>query len=211
MADALSEFRAAPLPKGRHSLSREEVEHTQRVRLLIGLADALADEGYAATPVAEILKRAGVSRQTFYQLYDNKLDCFLDALDFVGEILLGHLSQAVDTPGEPLNKAAAAVDTYLRVIAQFPTFARLFIVEAHGAGVEAMSRRAELQHRIIEAIADLLGANTADDHFACEMFVGAVSALVTLPLVTGDTEGLDRLRDPLVAQLEHLADQIAGN
>lgn len=54
---------------------------------------------------------------------------------------------------------------------------------------------------MVEALADLLGAETADDRFACEAYVAAVSALVTLPVVTGDVDAIRALRDPLVAQL----------
>ena len=63
----------APLPKGRHSLTRAQVEQAQRIRLAVAMADAMAERGYVGTPVAAVLERAGVSRETFYRLYDDKL------------------------------------------------------------------------------------------------------------------------------------------
>ena len=195
----------APLPKGRHSLSRGEVEQSQRLRLAVATAEALADDGYANTPVAAILDRAGVSRQTFYQLYGNKLDCFLDTLDLVGAVLVDQLGGALaGGTGTPVERAGAAIDRYLGTIADNLPFARLYIVEVHAAGPPALIRRAELQHRVVEALADLLGAHTAEDRFACEAFVAAVSALVTLPVVTGDVDAIRALRDPLVAQLRRI-------
>src|SRR3546814_19017166 len=86
----------APLPRGRHKLSRDQVEESQRLRLILALAEALAEHGYAGTPVAAVLDRAGVSRQTFYALYENKLHCFLDALDLVSDTLDGQLRRAFD-------------------------------------------------------------------------------------------------------------------
>src|SRR5690606_15137116 len=95
-----------PLPKGRHHLTRDEVEQTQRLRLAVAMADVLAERGYAGTPVAAVLERAGVSRQTFYELYANKLECFLDALDLVGAVLISRLGEALAGDGDPVERAA---------------------------------------------------------------------------------------------------------
>lgn len=194
-----------PLPKGRHHLTRDEVEQTQRLRLAVAMADALAERGYAKTPVAAVLERAGVSRQTFYELYDDKLDCFLDALDLVGEVLVSQLGLAVSSAGDPVERAIAAVDRYLDTIIEHPTFARLYIVEVHAAGPGALLRRAALQGRVVDGLASLLGATDERQRFACEAFVAAISALVTLPIVTADFDALRALRDPLAEQVRTLA------
>lgn len=195
----------APLPRGRHKLSRSEVEQSQRLRLLLAMAEALLENGYAATPVAAILDRAGVSRQTFYQLYDNKLDCFLDGLDLVSETLDGQLRRAFDdATGTPLERAGAAVDHYLDTLGSNLAFARLYIVEVHAAGSQALLRRAELQERVTAALVSLVGAEDEDARFACECYVAAIAALVTLPVATGDVEALRALRRPLLGQLARL-------
>ncbi|HET6447989.1 MAG TPA: TetR/AcrR family transcriptional regulator, partial [Conexibacter sp.] len=62
-----------------HALSTDR--RTQRDRLLQGMAQTVARRGYAATPVAEVLKAAGVSRRTFYEQFADKEDCFLAAYD----------------------------------------------------------------------------------------------------------------------------------
>lgn len=191
----------APLPRGRHSLTREQVADAQRLRLAAGLADAMVEHGYVGTSVAAILRRAGVSRQTFYALYDDKLGCFLDALELAGAVLVSRLAETVATPGAPLERAERAVARYLDTIIDHPAFARLYIVEVHAAGPPAIRRRAELQAEVVDALADLLDARTATARFACQAYVAAISALVTLPLALGDADGVRRLREPLV---EHL-------
>ena len=55
-----AEPRSRQLPRGRHSLSREEVAADQRLRLAVAMADAMAELGYVGTPVASVLERAGV-------------------------------------------------------------------------------------------------------------------------------------------------------
>ena len=159
---------AAPLPRGRHNLTRDQVEASQRLRLAVGLTEALGAQGYAGTSVAAILSRAGVSRLTFYELYDNKLDCFLDALDLVGEVLLAGLRSSFDrTDGDPVARAGAVIDRYLTTLSENLGFARLYIVEVNAAGPAALARRAALQRQVVDALADLVGARDADDRFAC--------------------------------------------
>ena len=70
-----------PLPRGRHSLSREEVAGSQRERLQRAMAEVMAEKGYALTSVADVLRRARVSRETFYELYSSKEDCFMSVFD----------------------------------------------------------------------------------------------------------------------------------
>lgn len=202
----MADWDLPPLPKGRHGLSREEVRDAQRIRLAVALAEELAEAGYVGTPVAAVLRRAGISRQTFYELYDDKHACFLDALDLVGAVLVADLGTVVPD-GEPLERAAAAVGAYLDTIAAHPAFARLYLVEVHAAGAAAMRRRVDLQEQVVEALATLLGAEDAGRRFACRAYVAAVASLVTLPVATGDRAALDALRDPLLALLADLAEQ----
>jgi AcrR family transcriptional regulator len=206
---AVSDLGVRRLPKGRHSLTRQQVADAQRLRLAVGLAEAMREKGYVGTPVAEILKRAGVSRETFYQLYDDKLACFLDALDLVGAVLAHQMGAALGRrtgPGDPLERAERAIDAYLAAIAENPAFARLYLVEVHAAGPEAMKRRAELQASLVDGLAKLLGARTEAARFACQAYIAAIASLVTLPIVTGDLDALHALRRPLVTHLRALVD-----
>ena len=44
------------------------------------MIDAVGEDGYRETRVADVIARAGVSRKTFYELFDNKQDCLLVTL-----------------------------------------------------------------------------------------------------------------------------------
>ncbi len=192
------------LPRGRHGLSREEVETDQRLRILIGMAEAMGEAGYASTPVAEIIRRAGVARETVYQLYADKLDAFLAAFDLVGEVLIGRLAESLDGSDDRLTRVERALTTYLDTLASEPGYARLFLVEVHAAGPEAMARRTAIQQRIVDALADRLDARTDPERFTCQVLVAAVGAMVAGPLVTGDTDALRALAPPLVEHLRRL-------
>ncbi|MGH3470047.1 MAG: TetR/AcrR family transcriptional regulator, partial [Thermocrispum sp.] len=104
------------LPHGRHGLTRDEVERSQRDRLLLAAADAMTEKGYARTVVEDIIKRAGVSRETFYRLFGSKLDCFMAAFERAGELLVNHIADSgsgVAAACEPVERFAALFDAYL--------------------------------------------------------------------------------------------------
>ena len=113
--------------------------------MMTAMADAMTERGYVGTTVGDVLARAGVSRETFYQQFSSKLDCFLAAFDLAGDVVVAGMAQAAAAGGTPFERVDRAVTAYLDVLAAEPGFARLFLVEVHAAGPEAMRRRADLQ------------------------------------------------------------------
>jgi AcrR family transcriptional regulator len=186
------------LPRGRHGLSREQVAASQRSRLFLAMAEAMADKGYAATSVADVLARAGESRETYYQQFSSKLECFVGAYDAAGELLSAWLDDVLGVDGPPLARFDRALAAYLDALASHLPFARLFLVEVYAAGPAAFDRRAVIQRRFADGLATLLGARDDDARFACEALVAAISSLVTGPIVRGDAEALRALHGPLV-------------
>jgi AcrR family transcriptional regulator len=189
------------LPRGRHSLTRGEVEQSQRLRIVQGVVEAMRDKGYVETRVADIIALAGISRETFYQHHTNKLDAFLAAVDLVGQVLGERLAGAIEEPGAPLERFERALTTYLEVLASQPGYARIILVETSAAGPEAMARRADIQQRIVDAIANLFGARSGSGRFACELLVASIGAMVTLPVVTGDVDRVRALGPLLMDQV----------
>ena len=133
------------LPSGRHGLTREVVLASQRGRLLDAMMQVVADKGYAATSVADVVERAGVSRRTFYEQFPDKESCFLAAYGTGVELMLGRIRAAVvplpDKDWRP--RAKASIDTFMEVLSTEPGFAWSLLVEVLGAGREALARRAE--------------------------------------------------------------------
>ncbi|MFF2809780.1 TetR/AcrR family transcriptional regulator [Streptomyces sp. NPDC058000] len=203
--------RPGPLPNGRHHLSRAEVVASQRLRMLTALAEAMKDKGYVGTSVAEVIRRAGVSRETFYQQFRSKEDCFVQALDAATHQLAGLLETAWQSadgspeatrPVAPEETFRRLLRLYLHTLTERSAFARLFLVEVYAAGPEAMARRMAWQRRFADAIAEIfrVGAEGGADErrFDCEALVAAAAHLVTVHLVADDVQGIRGLEDPLV-------------
>jgi AcrR family transcriptional regulator len=129
-----------PLPAGRHGYSREQVAHHQRERLIAGLAEAVAEKGYAAVTLADIVRHAKVSRRVFYANFEGKEQCFLAAFEVVVDHLRELVAAAVDgVEGWP-QQALAAARAALAFLAAEPDLARLCLVESRAAGPAVTAR-----------------------------------------------------------------------
>ena len=143
-ARALPPNPASRLPSGRHGLTREAVVASQRGRLVDGMAQVVAEKGYPATTVADVVERAGVSRRTFYEQFADKEACFLAAYDVGLTVVLGRIKDAVevDPAAGWRDRARSGVEAFLALLASEPAFARALQVEILTAGPAALERRA---------------------------------------------------------------------
>jgi len=128
------------LPPGRHGLPHRFVARNQRERLIAGIAEAVAENGYGGATIAQVAKHAAVSRRTFYEHFDGKEDCFVAAYETAMEELrerVGHgFEEAEDWPGG----IRAGIAAMLRFLAAEPALARLCMVEALVAGPVVVER-----------------------------------------------------------------------
>jgi len=129
-----------PLPAGRHGYSREQVAHHQRERLIAGLAEAVAEKGYAAVTLSDIVRHAKVSRRVFYANFESKEQCFLAAFEVVVDHLGELIAEAVEgVEGWP-QQTIAATRAVLAFLAAEPDLARLCLVESRAAGPAVNAR-----------------------------------------------------------------------
>lgn len=197
------------LPRGPHGLTREEVSRSQRRRLLDATTEAVAEQGYVRTTVADILARAGVSRATFYELFADREECFQAAYRANAELVAGVMSaelERVKESGEqePLERLDRVLGVYLQALQDTPALARVFLVEVYAAGEAAIEQRCASLEGFVDIVAETHRGETgvlgtkASQRFAAQAFVGAVSSLVTNAVGMGDSEGLVALRAPLM-------------
>jgi AcrR family transcriptional regulator len=192
------------LPRGPHRLSRDEVAASQRGRVFGAMAEVMAEKGYAATTVSDVLRRARVSRETFYEQFASKEECFMEAFAAAVDAVLIGAFEALPAEGTPLERFGRALRAYLDALAEHPALARLLLVEVYAAGPGALARRAELQQRFAAAMDATFGATTAGDRFANEALVAATGAMVTARLAADDPEALRALHAPLLALARRL-------
>src|SRR3954451_2958182 len=133
------------LPRGRHRLTREQVTASQRGRMLQAMAAAVAEKGYTRMAVADVVAGAGVSRETFYQHFADKEDCFLAAFDLVVDAVRHTMVDAVaGQPADPPPRYDRALRAYPDVLCAEGATARVFLVAVYAAGPRAVARRREV-------------------------------------------------------------------
>jgi AcrR family transcriptional regulator len=98
-----------------------------------------AQKGFAATTVAEVVEAAGVSSATFYELFEDKESCFLEAFGAVNDVVVAHVSAAyAAADGAPWpERIAAALRAMVQLLAAEADITRLTMVEVTAAGDEA--------------------------------------------------------------------------
>ena len=198
------------LPRHPHRLSREDVARSQRGRILRAVAESVAAKGYSATSVADVIARAGVSRSTFYELYDGKESAFLDA--YAGFELVHHqLLDSFQAGSTPAEMVRGAVRGHLASLAAEPAFAWMFFVEAVAAGPRILTRRREATESFLDVLTAMVElARAADpgvpapDRSLLLAFVGAARELIAAHLLNHDAASLSDLEVPIVTVAERL-------
>jgi len=113
------------------------VERSQRERLFAAMVATVANKGYEATRVADLLELSGVSRSAFYEHFADKQACFLAAV----KALMGPTLETIARGDEqPLGteRARKAFDAFIKMIVDQPAAARMCLVEIYAAGPEAV-------------------------------------------------------------------------
>jgi AcrR family transcriptional regulator len=112
----------------------EEVAQNQRERLFAAMVASCAERGYERTSVADLIDLSGVSRAAFYELFENKGDCFKATTEALMAAAISLVSRAYQGSGPWEERARAALGTLLELAAAQPAAARLCLVEAYAAG-----------------------------------------------------------------------------
>lgn len=137
-----------PLP-GRQQLPREFIAQHQRARIVSALAEETARQGYRAVTVADIVKRAGIARNTFYENFGCKEECFLAAQEFaMAEALEQVVSAAGSFESWPV-RVHAGLAAFLAYVAEKPALARTCMVESLSAGPAAVKYYEESQQAFV--------------------------------------------------------------
>jgi AcrR family transcriptional regulator len=186
-------------------LPPEVIARSQRERLLEAAVRVVAEKGYGATTITDLTREAGISRTTFYAMFEDKEACFLAAYDGVADALVRRISEAYEAEEGWPRRARAGLEALLEALAEEPDIARLALVDAGAAGPAAQRRyRAALQRLtpFFEEGRDFAPAGRNLPANTSRMAIGAVAGLIADELAAGRAGRLsDLLSDVLFATL----------
>ncbi|HEY7453956.1 MAG TPA: TetR/AcrR family transcriptional regulator [Thermoleophilaceae bacterium] len=188
------------------SLRRE----ANRRRALAAMTQVVGEQGYPETTVRDVLERAKMSRRTFYELFDNREECFLAAYELACGEAFACLDGAQEPP-EPFPEHLNRVLTrFLEQLADRPDFARLLLVEATAIGPSGVELHEQTMRRLAERLAESLpngkqGLAPDEVRLRCEASVGAIHRVLLARIVEGRSRDLPELADELVPLVRALA------
>jgi AcrR family transcriptional regulator len=165
----------------------EQLRSVQRhQRILDAATRVFSSKGYHGTLVDEIAAEAETSKGGVYFHFPNKQAIFLALLDRLAVILRERVEAAVAPHEDPVARAEAALHVVLETFGSHRRLARLFLVEALGAGPEFNARmiriRADFADLIRVHLDDAVAQGVIpplDTAVAATAWFGAVNEVVT--------------------------------
>jgi AcrR family transcriptional regulator len=147
-------WQGEPLPRGRHKLDPTEVRESQRRRISRAMLEVVAEHGYEAATVSQVVAAARVSRNAFYEFFTDKTDCFLTVSAELNEELLEVVLSARDEPDwvTAVRRGSAA---YLEWWQRHAAFARAYFTGYAELGARAVAQRQAAYAPFVAMFAEL--------------------------------------------------------
>jgi AcrR family transcriptional regulator len=163
-----------------------------RGRLLRGMAQSVAEKGYADTTIADVVREAGVSRRTFYEQFRDKPECFIALYEAASRNALQVLRDAIDPAHDWEQQVERAIRAYLQCMAGNPLLMRTLFIEILGLGAEGLDARRRMNQEIADYMRAVVGARKVTPGLAMAV-VGGIHELVLQAIEDGKVDELPRL------------------
>jgi AcrR family transcriptional regulator len=206
-------WRGEPLPRGRHKLPAATVRDSQRARIVRAMLECVGRDGYEAATVPQVVATARVSRNAFYDFFDDKADCFIAVCDETSQELLAELLELASEPSwiEAMREGAYR---YLLWWQERPTISSAYLLSLPTVGERALRQR-ERHYAAFRAVFEDLGRRARAEQPELEplgdlvprMLVLSITELVAEEVRAGRTSRLTELADDVaVLAVRMLAD-----
>lgn len=147
-----------------------QVSAMQRSRLLAAAVGAVVEFGWEGTSVARITDRAGVSRRTFYEQFENRDECLLAVLESIFTQVCSELDAAGLVGLSWRERVRGGLWVILCFFDREPALARVCLVESRRGGGIAL----EYRERIIDRLVGIADEGRGEEPRSKE--VGALTA-----------------------------------
>jgi AcrR family transcriptional regulator len=182
------------------------VVEMQRRRLLLAFADVLAEHGLEDAGVGRVCKRAGVSRRTFYELFDDREACFAALLGDVVERISHGVLPADTGKLRWREHMRAGLTALLEFFDAEPALAQVCLVETLKAGPAVIERRRQMLDVLIAAVDRGRGETRGENGpppLTADSTVGGALSVIHARVIEDDPRPLVELTNPLMSMIVH--------
>lgn len=178
----------------RPALSREFVAGHKRRRIMDAIAELTAEQGYDATKIGDIVRRAGVARKTLYDNFEGKEEVFLAAFDAAVDEAMRRIEEScAGVEGGWEERLQAGLDAFLRYVAEEPALARMCMIEALSATPAATERYEDAMQRFVELTRRIVPHDEGLPDTIEETIVGGVAWIVYQQIRRDETDKAEDL------------------
>jgi AcrR family transcriptional regulator len=159
------------------------------------------DHGVQSATVGRVIAEAGVSRKTFYALFEDRQDCLTAVFEEAVAIVTKHVSAAYDTEARWVDRVRAAVLALLEPLDEERELARLCVGHAVASPTMLMRRGEVLGElaRIIDQGRSASRASRNPPPLAAQVVLGGALGLIYARLSARDPHSLVELLNPLMS------------
>jgi AcrR family transcriptional regulator len=183
-------------------VSREVILRYRRRRFADALARECAERGFRDTTVAQVVARAGTSRNSFYEIFSNREEAFMSLLELGGEDLFARIEGGCEAGGEDAwARVEGGLSELVKWIAERPYDAHVCLVEAASATPASLARQQEGVTRIVAMLRESAPNGTPRPPTLEEFLVGGIHSVLSHLIVAGETERAPTLVPDLSALL----------
>jgi AcrR family transcriptional regulator len=152
-------------------------EAPHRLRLLHAMATAVAEKGYAAVTIADVVARAGVSKRTFYEHFTSKQDCLFSCYADASDALATVVRAAAMSATSGRARVVAAVKAYFVALDAGGPLVAPVLTEIQASGGPGRELRRAKTHEFAALIRELVEED-ADRGLCARLDVPVSLALV---------------------------------
>jgi AcrR family transcriptional regulator len=166
------------------------------------MAEVVCSDGFACTTVEKVIRRARVSRRTFYELFPDRHACFRAVFEETLDAAAGTVCGSYREGGRWVDRMRGALLQLLLFLDREPGLARLCVMESLGGDAAMLARRAEVLRALADAVDDgrrSAARGASPSPLAAEGVVGAVVSIIYARLQAGAVEPLAELLPPLMS------------
>ena len=172
-------------PERLDRVARDRVGAAQRLRIISAMVALASDRGAAFTTVSDVVDYAGVSRKTFYELFEDRGDCMLAAVEHAFMLAGERATAGCDGAERWVERVRGGLAELLRFFDEEPQLAQVCIVQSAAAGPDALACRGEVLLELARVVDQgRVLARRQPPPLTAEGVVGGVLGVITTRLLT---------------------------
>lgn len=179
----------------RPALPREFIALHKQRRIMDALAELTAEQGYEATKISDIVKRAGVARKTLYDNFEGKEEVFLAAFDDARDEIMRRVEEGSEgAEGDDWkDRIEGGLAAFLGFVAEEPVLAQMCMIEALSATPATTKRYDDALEDIVQLTRRTLPRDDRLRDTTAETLVGGVAHIVYQQIRRGEAERAEDL------------------